>query len=160
MSEVFLQQVERYANEAKAKVTQLRKGETLVEVDQKKLKSFLSHIVNGMSIRHLVTMTGLDLGQNIGVIYHFSHETDNLHVRTLVPKTNTTADSIMDIIPGAILYEMEIHDMLGVKFEGNPWMDRKLLLPETWPDDLPPPLLKTSKPEEIRKRLHLEVVKE
>jgi NADH:ubiquinone oxidoreductase subunit C len=160
VSEVFLQQVERYAKEANAKVTQLRKGETLVEVDQKKLKSFLSHIVNDMSIRHLMTMTGLDLGQNIGIIYHFSHDRDNLHVRTLVPKTDTTAVSILEIVPGAILYEMEIHDMVGVKFEGNPWMDRKLLLPESWPDDLPPPLLKTSKPEEIRKRLHLEVVKQ
>jgi len=159
VSEVFLQQIGRYANEAKAKVTQLRKGETLVEVDQKNLKSFISHIVNDMSIRHLMTITGLDLGQNIGVIYHFTHETDNLHVRTLVPKTDTTTYSIVEIVPGAILYEMEIHDMLGVKFEGNPWMDRKLLLPETWPDDLPPPLLKTSKPAEIRKRLGLEVVK-
>jgi NADH:ubiquinone oxidoreductase subunit C len=160
VSEVFLQQVERYAKEANAKVTQLRKGETLVEVDQKNLKSFLSHIVNDMSIRHLMTITGLDLGQNIGIIYHFSHDRDNLHVRTLVPKTNATAVSILEIVPGAILYEMEIHDMVGVKFEGNPWMDRKLLLPESWPDDLPPPLLKTSKPEEIRRRLHLEVVKQ
>jgi NADH:ubiquinone oxidoreductase subunit C len=65
----------------------------------------------------------------------------------------------VEIVPGAILYEMEIHDMLGVRFEGNPWMDRKLLLPETWPEDLPPPLLKTSKADEIRRRLHLEVVK-
>jgi NADH:ubiquinone oxidoreductase subunit C len=159
VSEVLLQQVERYASESKAKVTQLRKGETLVEVDQKNLKSFISRIVNDMSIRHLMTITGLDMGQNIGVIYHFTHERDNLHVRTLVPKTDTTAYSIVGIVPGAILYEMEIHDMLGVKFEGNPWMDRKLLLPESWPDDLPPPLLKSSKPEEIRRRLHLEVVK-
>lgn len=159
MSVVFLQRVESYANEAKAKVTQLRKGETLVEVDQVNLKSFISHIVNDMSIRQLMTITGLDLGQNIGVIYHFTHETDTLHVRTLVPKTDTTACSIVEIVPGAILYEMEIHDMLGVKFEGNPWMDRKLLLPDTWPEDLPPPLLKTSKADEIRRRLHLEVVK-
>jgi len=160
VSEVFLQRVESYANEAKAKVTQLRKGETLVEVDQKNLKSLISHIVNDMNLRHLMTITGLDLGQNIGIIYHFSHETDNLHVRTLVPKTDTTACSIVEVIPGAILYEMEIHDMLGVKFEGNPWMERKLLLPETWPDDLPPPLLKSSKADEIRRRLHLEAVQE
>jgi len=159
VSEVFLQRVESYANEAKAKITQLRKGETLVEVDQKNLKSFISHIVNDMSIRQLMTITGLDLGQNIGVIYHFTHETDTLHVRTLVPKTDTTAYSIVEIVPGAILYEMEIHDMLGVRFEGNPWMDRKLLLPETWPEDLAPPLLKTSKADEIRRRLHLESVK-
>jgi len=54
---------------------------------------------------------------------------------------------------------MEIHDMFGVTFTGNPWMDRKLLLPDTWPADLPPPLLKTVKSADIRKRLGLEVEK-
>jgi NADH:ubiquinone oxidoreductase subunit C len=52
---------------------------------------------------------------------------------------------------------MEIHDLFGVTFTGNPWINLKLLLPDNWPADLPPPLLKTTKPAEIRKRLHLEV---
>jgi NADH:ubiquinone oxidoreductase subunit C len=99
----------------------------------------------------------LDLGQNVGIIYHFWHGRNTIHVKTFVPKENPTALSIVDIVPGAILYEMEIHDMLGVEFIGNPWMDRKLLLPDTWPRDLPPPLLKTVKPAEIRRRLGLEV---
>jgi NADH:ubiquinone oxidoreductase subunit C len=65
----------------------------------------------------------------------------------------------VDIIPGAILYEMEIHDMFGLTFTGNPWMDKKLLLPDNWPSDLPPPLLKNTDAAEIRKRLGLEVEK-
>jgi NADH:ubiquinone oxidoreductase subunit C len=159
MSEVFLQDVEKYAAEAKATITQLRKGHTMVEVNQNKLKAFISRLINERSIRHLTTITGLDLDQNIGIIYHFSHDRDTLHVKTLVPKTQPTAGSVVDIIPGAILYEMEIHDMFGITFSGNPWMDKKLLLPDTWPADLPPPLLKTSKPAEIRRRLGLEVEK-
>lgn len=159
MSEVFLQTIEKYAAAAKTKTVQLRKGHTMVEVEQGRLKTFISHVVNDASIRHLSTITGLDLGQNIGIIYHFSHDSDTLHVRTIIPKTQPTAVSIVDIIPGAILYEMEIHDMFGVMFVGNPWMDRKLLLPDNWPADLPPPLLKTTKAPEIRKRLGLEVEK-
>jgi NADH-quinone oxidoreductase subunit C len=131
----------------------------MVEVNQDKLKAFISRLINESNIRQLSTITGLDLGQNIGIIYHFSHGRDTLHVKTLIPKTQPTAESIVDIIPGAILYEMEIHDMLGVTFSGNPWMDKKLLLPDTWPADLPPPLLKTSKPAEIRRRLGLEAEK-
>jgi NADH-quinone oxidoreductase subunit C len=159
MSEAFLQGIEKYAAETKATITQLRKGHTMVEVDQSKLKTFISRLVTDASIRQLSTITGLDLGQNIGIIYHFSHDRDTLHVKALIPKTQPTAESIVDIIPGAILYEMEIHDMLGITFSGNPWMDKKLLLPDTWPADLPPPLLKTSKPAEIRRRLGLEVEK-
>jgi NADH:ubiquinone oxidoreductase subunit C len=159
MSEVFLQSLEKYAAETKAKTTQLRKGHIMVEVDQDKLRTFISLLVNDASVRHLSTITGLDLGQNFGIIYHFSHDRDTLHVRTLIPKTQPTAVSIVDIVPGAILYEMEIHDMFGVAFSGNPWMDKKLLLPDSWPMDLPPPLLKSTKPAEIRKRLGLEVEK-
>jgi NADH:ubiquinone oxidoreductase subunit C len=157
MSEVLREQIGKYAKEVEAKTSVLRKGETVVEVDQSKILEFISHIINDLHIQHLSTITGLDLGQQIVIIYHFWRERDFIHVKTFVPKTNPTALSIVGILPGAILYEMEIHDMFGVNFVDNPWMDRKLLLPETWPADLPPPLLKSSKPAEIRKRLNLEV---
>jgi len=156
VSEVFLQRVEGCAVDAHTKPTQLRERETLVEVEQQYVKQFVSKVWNDGISRRLSTITGLDLGERIGIIYHFWQNKDTLHVRTTVQKTSSTAVSIVDIIPGAILYEMEIHDLFGVTFVGNPWMDKKLLLPETWPDDLPPPLLKTSKSPEIRKRLKLE----
>jgi len=157
MSEIFLQRVESCAANAKSKVIRLRDHEFLVEVEQEQVKQFITKLWNDGITRRLSTVTGLDLGQKIGIIYHFWQNDDTLHLRTSVPKTNATAVSIIEIIPGTILYEMEIHDLFGVVFVGNPWMDKKLLLPETWPDDLPPPLLKTSKPAEIRKRLKLEV---
>jgi NADH:ubiquinone oxidoreductase subunit C len=74
----------------------------------------------------------------------------------MVPKTNPKVETCTAIIPGAILYEMEIHDMFGVVFQGNPWMDRKLLLPDNYPADIPPPLLKTTSPEKIRKAVGIE----
>lgn len=157
MSEIFVQQLGTLATGAGTKLVQLRKQEFMIDVTQENLKKLISQLVNELNVRHLSTITGLDLGQNIGIIYHFSLERETIHVKTLVPKSNPAAISIVEIIPGAILYEMEIHDMLGVTFSGNPWMDRKLLLPDSWPLDLPPPLLKTSKPSEIRKRLQLEV---
>ena len=157
MSEIFLGRIESCAAEANTKVIQLRDHEILTEVEQGYVKLFISKLWNDGISRRLSTITGLDLGQKIGIVYHFWQNEDTLHVRTTVPKTSPTAVSIVEIIPGAILYEMEIHDMFGVTFVGNPWMDKKLLLPESWPDDLPPRLLKTSKPAEIRKRLKLEV---
>jgi NADH:ubiquinone oxidoreductase subunit C len=157
MSEVLRSRIEKYAADVHAKVSVPRKDEIFIEVDQAQIKKYVSYVVNDLRIRDLSTITGLDLGQNIGIIYHFYRDRVSIQVKTSVPKTQPIAASIVDIVPGAILYEMEIHDMLGVEFPGNPWMDRKLLLPETWPADLPPPLLKTSKPPEIRKRLHLEV---
>lgn len=159
MSEAFIERIEKLAADTKAKTSKPRKGETFVEVDQSNVQDFISRLVNEVHVLHLSTITGLDLGQNFGVIYHFTYDRNWVQVKTLVPKTTPTTKSIVDIIPGAILYEMEIHDMLGLTFEGNPWINQKLLLPDNWPADLPPPLLKSSKPAEIRKRLHLEVEK-
>jgi membrane-bound hydrogenase subunit beta len=160
MSEVLLQRINKYAEEAGTKLISMRKNESAVEVTQEKLKTFVAHLVNDLYVRHIMTITGLDLGQNLQIIYHFSHEQETIHVKTNVPKARPVALSIVDLVPGVILYEMEIHDMLGIEFIGNPWKDRKLLLPDEWPDDLPPPLLKTSKTNEIRKRLNLEVAKQ
>ena len=157
MSEELLEQLQTYASQSNSKLSIPRKDETIIEVNQDHIKEFISHVVNGLKIVHLATITGLDLGENIGIIYHFSRDKNTIYVRSTVPKTQSTAVSIVDIIPGAILYEMEIHDLFGVTFAGNPWINQKLLLPDNWPDDLPPPLLKTTKPAEIRKRLHLEV---
>lgn len=157
MSENLLEQLQTYAAQSNSKVSVARKNETFIEVDQDHIKDFISHLTNDLRIFHLATITGLDLGENIGIIYHFSQDKDKIYVRSTVPKAQSTAVSIVDIIPGAILYEMEIHDLFGVTFTGNPWIDQKLLLPDSWPADLPPPLLKTRKPAEIRKRLQLEV---
>jgi len=157
MSENLIEQLQTYAAQSNSKVSAPRKDETFIEVDQEHIKDFISHLVNDLRILHLATMTGLDLGQNIGIVYHFFQDENTINVKSTVPKTQPTALSIVDIIPGAILYEMEIHDLFGVTFTGNPWINQKLLLPDDWPADLPPPLLKTTKPAEIRKRLHLEV---
>ncbi|HYB66804.1 MAG TPA: NADH-quinone oxidoreductase subunit C [Candidatus Acidoferrales bacterium] len=157
MSESLLGQLQTYAAQSNSKVSMPRKGETFIEVDQDHIKDFISHLVNDFRILHLATITGLDLGENIGIIYHLSQDKDTIYVRSIVPKAKSTAVSIVEVIPGAILYEMEIHDLFGVTFTGNPWINQKLLLPDNWPADLPPPLLKSSKPAEIRKRLQLEV---
>jgi len=159
MSEILVQQLQKYADEAKGKVTTRRKDEIFIEVDQDHIQNFISHVVRDLHIQWLSTITGLDLGQNFGVIYHFSMENLKIQVKTTVPKAQPSTYSIVGILPGAILYEMEIHDLFGLMFAGNPWINQKLLLPDNWPADLPPPLLKTSKPAEIRKRLQLEVEK-
>lgn len=158
MSET-LTQLEKYAEEAGTKVIQLRKNESTVEVTQDRLKPLVAHLVNDVHVRHLMTITGLDVGQNLVIIYNFSLERDTIHVKTTVPKTKPQAVSIVDIVPGAILYEMELHDMFGIECIGNPWKDQKLLLPDDWPADLPPPLLKTTKADQIRRRLGLEAAK-
>jgi len=97
---------------------------------------------------HVSTITGVDLGENIELLYHLFAYRGNVTVtvRTEVPKSDPKIQTIVDIIPGATLYEREVHDLLGVVFEGHPELER-LILPDDWPEGVYP----------LRKEYKLEV---
>jgi Ni,Fe-hydrogenase III component G len=105
---------------------------------------------------HLTTITALDLGKEISIYYHFWQGRMFFVVRTNVPKGNPILPSITNDLPAAILYESEVADLFGVTFVGNPMTGRRLLLPDSYPRDAPPPLTKEADPEKIRKMMELE----
>lgn len=105
---------------------------------------------------HLTTITGVDDGESIGLLYHFWRGKEFLTVKTSVPKANPTLPSISADLPVAIFYEAEVMDMLGVVFEGNPMVGKKLLLPDVYPPEAPPPLRREADPEKIRRMMGLE----
>ncbi|MDG7011086.1 MAG: NADH-quinone oxidoreductase subunit C [Nitrososphaerota archaeon] len=105
---------------------------------------------------HLSTITGIDLGDEIEILYHFWEGKRFVIVRTDVPKSVPRIRSVADAMPSATLYEAEVQDLLGVAFDGNPYTGRRLLLPDDYPAEAPPPLRKDADPEKIRKMMKLE----
>ena len=91
--------------------------------------------INGFS--HLTMITGVDIGTKIEVIYHMIFENTQALIRVRVPKKKSVLPTIVHLIPGAILYEREMHDFFGVDFQGNPDLS-PLFLPEKWPDGVYP----------------------
>ena len=82
-------------------------------------------------------ITGLDLGEKIGIMYHFRVYQQLITLVTDVSKSNPRIQSITDMMPGANFHEREIYDLFGVTIVGHPSPGR-LVLPETWPADLFP----------------------
>jgi NADH:ubiquinone oxidoreductase subunit C len=105
---------------------------------------------------HLSAITGIDLGQDIAILYHFWQGRRFIQVRTQVPKSAPSLRSISADVPAGVLYEAEIQDLLGVSFEGNPFLGKKLMLPDAYPPDAPPPLRKDADPHKIKKMMELE----
>lgn len=92
--------------------------------------SFLKN--NGFS--HLSAITGLQTDNNlIEILYHMDNRGFLLSVRVVLPEKVNSIQTISDIIPGALLYEREIHDLYGVFFSGHPSL-HKLILPDDWND--------------------------
>jgi membrane-bound hydrogenase subunit beta len=110
----------------------------------------LTHLIKDMNITHLSTITGTDLGQEIELLYHFASKGSIIvTIGIKIPKDNLTVRTITDLVPGAVLYEREIHEVLGVNFEGHPNL-LPLILPEGWPQGVYP-LRKDQKFEDLRK---------
>jgi len=82
----------------------------------------------------LYCLTGVDYGQDLGVIYHLR---STVHGHAIVLKTrlsdrvNPTIDSVSDLWKTADLHEREVFDLFGIKFNNHPDL-RRLFLDKTW----------------------------
>lgn len=91
--------------------------------------------LRGRGIHHLSTISGVDLGEQIAVVYHVDCGGGTLlNLKLNLEKSAPVLQTVTDIFPAAVLYERELMDMLGVKIEGHP-DPRRLFLPEDWPAD-------------------------
>lgn len=96
----------------------------------------------------IIAITGLDLGEKLGVYYHFRTSNALVTIKAEVPKANPTIQTIVDIHPGAAFHELEVTDLLGVIFEGNR-PEGHFVLSEYWPQGVYP-LRKDVKANEIK----------
>ncbi len=85
----------------------------------------------------IAAISGLDLGEKIGLMYHMRTNGTIVTIRTEVPKENPKIATITDIMPGASFHEREVADLFGVVFQGHP-NPARLILPEDWPENLYP----------------------
>lgn len=124
----------------KEKVIELkvpRERRIFVRIKKESFREVVEYLVNNLGFRHLSTISGVDLGKEIELLYHLSHNGIELSLGLSLPKDNTSISTITDLIPGAVLYEREVHDLFGVNFEGHPDLS-PLLLPEEWPKEVYP----------------------
>ncbi len=86
-----------------------------------------------MTFGILCAITGQDEGESFSFIYHLAKEDGTvLSLKTSVPKANPKWKSVGAAFPGAIIYEREIADLLGVEVEGLP-AGARYPLPDNWP---------------------------
>ncbi len=140
---------ERFGNNVKD-ITIKRSRRIFAETDMKNLKEILRYAKDELGFDHISTITGRDLGEELELIYHIAYQNAiELSIKTKIPKENPRITTIVDLYPSAGIYEREVHDLLGVVFEGNPDLS-PLLLPDNWPKGVYP----------LRKDVSLEEIKE
>jgi NADH:ubiquinone oxidoreductase subunit C len=131
------------------KVTVPKERRIFAYIKRDALKDAVEYSVKDLEFKQLSTITGVDLGGEIEVIYHLVHKGSIvLSIRLTVSENNPRVQTVTDSIPGAVLYEREVHDLFGVDFEGHPDLS-PLMLPEQWPEGVYP-LRKEYRIEQLR----------
>ncbi len=83
---------------------------------------------------YLFCLTGVDWGEELGVVYHLE---STIHRHIVVVKVKTkdrehpSLDSVYDIWATAEFHEREVFDFFGIKFNNHPNLKR-LFLTEDW----------------------------
>lgn len=135
--ERLLAEIRDLLGEAVTETKVQRQRRVFVTLAREAYKSSIKKLVDRYDVTHISTVTGVDAGENIEVMPHLWGAGVEITIRSLVPKTSPEIDSLVDVLPGAIMYEREVHDLLGVVFKGHPALNR-LLLSEDWPEGVHP----------------------
>lgn len=102
-----------------------------ISVPRNELIKTVNILSNELNIQHLSTITARDTGSDLEILYHFLLNGAVITIRTTCPKDDPTIDTIVNIFPGAVLYERELNDILGIVPKGHPDLKR-LVLPDDW----------------------------
>lgn len=112
-------------------------GKALIQVKADSIREIIGTLLEADDGICISALTGVDLGEKIGLMYHLRINDGIITIRTEVPKAQPKLQTITDLIPGASFHEREVADLFGVTFEGHP-NPARLVLPEDWPEGLYP----------------------
>jgi membrane-bound hydrogenase subunit beta len=114
-----------------------------VRIDRKIFRDSVRFLTELSPYPHLAVVSGVDLGESIELIYHFSiyygehFKEISVNLSVELPKSDLHIPSICDIIPGALITEREKQEMLGVIVDNIP-DSRRVFLPDDFPEGIYP----------------------
>ena len=112
-------------------------GNALVKTSEGAHRDAVKALVDADEKSAVSAITGIDLGANLGVMFHFRTSNSFITIQAEVPRENPRLATIKDLAPSATLHEFEVTDLLGVVFEGNESTSH-FVLPDTWPQGIYP----------------------
>jgi len=95
-------------------------------------RDVIKYLQDKQGCYHLSVIQGVDLRTAFEVVYHFWSDKNLFSLKVPLPHDKPEIGTVTDIVPAAILYEREVHDLFGINFPGHPDL-RRLLLNDEWP---------------------------
>ncbi len=89
-----------------------------IKTDANRLQSAIKTLKDN-KVDHITAITGIDTRKEIEVIYHFWTGKQMINIKTAIDRNLPKIKTITENFPGAMLYEMELAEMLGIQVEGT-----------------------------------------
>lgn len=131
---------ERFGAAKAVQTWQMQTDKPCAVVEPARVLDVVRYLHMEMGFDQIRDLTATDYPpERIEVVYNFYRHADKAHVAVKAKLPRTPADgadlphlpSIVSVFTGADWLEREVFDMLGVRFDGHPYM-RRLLLPDGW----------------------------
>jgi len=104
-----------------------------VDLRKENLNEVLDYFIHELGFKKLYTITGLDLGDSLELIYHLdSGRNLIINVKVRLERENPHINAVIPYFLNADIYERELVDLLGVNVDGLPKGNR-YPLPDNWP---------------------------
>jgi len=116
-------------------LTEQRADLSFFTVGREHLRSVMLHLRDQEGFSHLVLLTAVDWIED--GVFQLTYLLNNraacqdLGVRVMLPRENTSMDTIHDIWPTAATYQRELREMFGIDFPESPGVNDEFIL-EGW----------------------------
>jgi len=140
-------------------VKKIKRINIFVDLKREDFRRFMNYLFEIQDNPHFAIISATDLGEEIELLYHFTidygkqSEEKTISLRIRLPKDDLKIETITDLIPGAMISEREIHEMVGVEFIGLK-DTRHFFLPESWPEGKYPWRRDETFPEDMLNKLY------
>jgi NADH-quinone oxidoreductase subunit C len=111
----------------------LRKGVVRARIERRDLLKACKFLRDGLGFEHISMISAVEYDNRFELVYHISSYAKKLVVEliTTAPLEDPTVDSVSSVWGGADWQEREAYDLMGVKFNNHPKLER-ILLPKDY----------------------------
>lgn len=107
----------------------LRKGVVRARVERRDLFKACMFLRDSQGFEHLSMVSAVEYDSKFEIVYHITSYQHRLFLEliTTTPKEDPSVDSVSSIWGGANWQERESYDLMGIKFNNHPKLERILL---------------------------------
>lgn len=111
----------------------VRPGLLRARVQRRELVKLCRYLRDELGFEHLSMISAVEYDDRFEVVYHITSYSQRLLLELIVqtPKDDPSVDSISSIWGGANWQEREAYDLMGIRFNNHPKLER-ILLPKDY----------------------------